>query len=325
MTIQDDKDKTAGFKELSFKYDGPKWDAHVHLYKLEDVREFVKYSQEYNVKKMTAIVRENWKTYDNEFPEKFVFARFIMSQDLFKGDIKGVVNDVQEMHDSGYPIAKFWYAPRWRKYVEEQYKTKIEGFRIDNPDLDPIFSKIEDLGLILLFHISDPDIFYETRYQPASYYGTKTQHLEEFENIISRHPNMKVIGAHMSGQPEHLDDLGKWFEKYPNFYVDTSSAKWMAREFSYDPEGTAEFFVKYQDRIMFGTDIVTGRTDREPIPGYYYMRYLSLLALLETDVRDLPLPVEDPENNNKTVINGLDLPMNVLRKIYWENAKQLFD
>ncbi|MHA1156882.1 MAG: hypothetical protein ACTSQK_12310 [Candidatus Heimdallarchaeota archaeon] len=75
---------------------------------------------------------------------------------------------------------------------------------------------------------------------------------------------------------------------------------------------------------MFGTDIVTGRNDRVPIPGYYYMRYLSLLALLETDVRDLPLPVEDPENNNKTVINGLDLPMNVLRKIYWENAKRLF-
>ena len=325
MTIQDDKNKTAGFREIAFKYDGPKWDSHVHLYKMEDVREFVKYSQDYNVEKMTAIVRDDWKTYDKEFPGNFVFARFIQSQDLFTGDIQSVVKDVQEMHDSGYPIAKFWYAPRWRKYVEEQYKVDIEGFRIDNPELDPIFSKIEDLGLTLLFHISDPDIFYKTKYQPASYYGTKKQHLKEFENIVSRHPNMKVIGAHMCGQPEHLDDLGKWFEKYPNFYVDTSSAKWMTREFSYDPEGTAEFFVTYQDRIMFGTDIVTGRTDREPIPGYYYMRYLSLLALLETDVRDLPLPVEDSENDNKTVINGLDLPMKVLRKIYWENAKKLFE
>ena len=192
-------------------------------------------------------------------------------------------------------------------------------------NLDPIFSKIEDLGLTLLFHISDPDIFYNTKYQPESYYGTKKQHLKELENIISRHPDMKVIGAHMAGQPERLDNLGKWFEKYPNFYVDMSSAKWMAREFFYDPEGTVEFYKLYQDRIMFGTDIVTGRTDREPIPGYYYLRYLSLLALLETDARNLPLPVADPENNNETVINGLDLPMNVLRKIYWENAKKLFE
>ena len=98
----------------------------------------------------------------------------------------------------------------------------------------------------------------------------------------------------------------------------------MAREFSYNPEETREFFINYQDRIFFGTDIVTGRSDREPIPGYYYLRYLSLLALLETDVRNLPLPLEDPENNNETVINGLDLPMKVLRKIYWENSKKYF-
>ena len=325
MTIQEDKNNTAGFEEISFKYNGPKWDAHVHLYKLEDVREFVKYAKEYNVQKMTAIVREDWKVFEKEFPNTFTYARFIQSQGIFSGNIQSVIDDLQDMHDCGYPIAKFWYAPRWRNYVEEQYKVNVEGFRFDNKNLDPIFSKIEDLGLTLLFHISDPDIFYDTKYQPVSYYGTKEQHLKEFENIIAQHPNMKVIGAHMAGQPEHLDDLGKWFDKYPNFYVDMSSAKWMAREFSYDPEGTAEFYKQYQDRIMFGTDIVTGRTDREPIPGYYYLRYLSLLALLETDARDLPLPVADPENNNKTVINGLDLPMNVLRKIYWENAKKLFE
>ncbi|NHJ46987.1 MAG: amidohydrolase family protein [Asgard group archaeon] len=324
MTMDDDVKSTNGFEHIKFKYSGPKWDAHVHLYKIEDTFDLVKYAKEYNVEKFTSIVREDWKVYEKEFPNTFTYARFIMSQNLFSGDIKHVLDDVQLIHDDGYPIAKFWYAPRWRNYVEEQFKANIKGFRIDSPQLDPIFGKIEDLGLKMIFHIADPDIFYETKYQPASFYGTKDQHLEELENILKRHPNLKIQVAHMAGQPEHLDRLGDWLDKYPNLYVDCSSAKWMAREFSYDPEASREFFITFQDRIFFGTDIVTGRTDREPIPGYYYLRYLSLQALLETDVRDLPLPLEDPENDNKTVINGLDLPMSVLRKIYWENSSKYF-
>lgn len=324
MTAEENKNNTNGFKHIKFKYTEPRWDAHVHLYKIEDTAELVKYAGEYNIQKFTAIVRDDWKVYDEKFPDKFVFARFIMSQNLFSGDIKEALDDIQLMHDSGYPIAKFWYAPRWRKYVEDHLKLKVEGFRIDNQRLDPLFSKIEDLGLKMIFHISDPDLLYKKNYQPASYYGTKEQHLKELENILTRHPNLKIQVAHLAGQPEQLDNLARWLDTFPNLYVDISSAKWMAREFSYKTEEVIEFFKQYQNRIFFGTDIVTGRTDREPIPGYYYLRYLSYLALLETDVRDLPLPLEDLENDNKTVINGLDLPMKILRKIYWSNSEKFF-
>ena len=316
--------KTKGFEEIHFKYAGPKWDAHTHLYGLDVTAEFLQYAQEYNVEKITAIVREDWKQFEEKFPEKFVFARFIISQNFFQGEIQSVLDDLQSMHDSGFTIAKFWYAPRWRKYIEDQYKIDVKGFRLDDPKLKPVFSKIEDLGLKLLIHISDPDILYKTNYQPASYYGTKKQHMEEFENILKRHSNLQIQGAHLCGQPEHLDQLSKWFDNYPNLVADISSAKWMAREFSGKVEETREFFEQYQNRILFGTDIVTGRSDREPIPGYYYLRYLSMQALLETDVRNLPLPVADPDNNNETVINGLDLPNKILRKIYWNNSEKFF-
>ena len=62
----------------------------------------------------------------------------------------------------------------------------------------------------------------------------------------------------------------------------------------------------------------------EPISKYYITRYLTFQALLESSVRDLPLPFPDAENNNETVINGLDLPLDVLKKIYWENASKLY-
>ncbi|NHJ86274.1 MAG: amidohydrolase family protein [Asgard group archaeon] len=312
------------FDHVHFKYSGPKWDAHVHLYQIDDTKVFVKYASEYKVEKFTAIVREKQSVYEEVFPDTFVFARFINSQNFFQSDLTAVLDDVESIHKSNYPIVKFWYAPRWRKYVEDQHNVKVDNFRIDDPKFEPVFKRMEDLGLILLIHVSDPDIFYQLRYQPESYYGTKDQHMEELENIIARHPNLKIQSAHMAGQPEHLDRLGKWFDKYPNLFVDTSSAKWMAREFSYHPEDVAEFFTQYQDRIFFGTDIVTGRTDREPIPGYYYLRYLSLQTLFETAVRDFPLPIEDAENNNHTVINGLDLPQTVLRKIYWDNSRKFY-
>ncbi|MHA1356247.1 MAG: amidohydrolase family protein [Candidatus Heimdallarchaeota archaeon] len=141
---------------------------------------------------------------------------------------------------------------------------------------------------------------------------------------MKRHPNLQIQVAHLAGQPEDLVNLGRWLDTYPNLIVDFSSAKWMAREFSYKVEETQEFFKTYQDKLLFGTDIVTGRSDREPIPGYYYLRYLSMQALLETDVQNLSLPLADPDNNNETVINGLNLPMNILRKIYWDNAAKFF-
>ncbi|MBN1330311.1 MAG: amidohydrolase family protein [Candidatus Heimdallarchaeota archaeon] len=324
MTVEDDLKNTAGFSHIKFKYVGPKWDAHVHLYKIEDTTEFVKYASEYNVEKFTAIIRGKRDEYEEVFPNKFKFARFINTQNLFTNDIQAVLDDIEDIYNSNFKVVKFWYAPRWRSYIEEQFKVKVEGFRIDNAKFDPIYKKIEDLGLKFLIHVSDPDILYTTKYQPESYYGSKRQHMEEFENIVSKFPNLQIQGAHMGGQPEHLDDLARWFDKYPNFYVDTSSAKWMAREFSYHPDTVREFFITYKDRLFFGTDIVTGRTDREPIPGYYYLRYLSLQALLETPVEQLPLPLEDPDNNNKTVINGLDLPMDVLRSIYWDNCNKFF-
>ncbi len=114
-------------------------------------------------------------------------------------------------------------------------------------------------------------------------------------------------------------------KKYPSLIVDTASARWMAREFGRQIDKTKKFFEEFSERILFGSDFVTGRTDREPLPGYYIHRYLSYQALWETDVKDLKLPLIDPDNENGTMINGLDLPEEILNRIYWENSYKLFN
>jgi hypothetical protein len=92
----------------------------------------------------------------------------------------------------------------------------------------------------------------------------------------------------------------------------------MARELSKDVEQAREFLMKYSDRILFGTDLSANRGDME----YFGGRYSAQRLLWETDVRDEPLPFEDADTKDSggTLINGLFLPLTVLRKLYWENA-----
>ncbi|MHA1727715.1 MAG: amidohydrolase family protein [Promethearchaeota archaeon] len=316
------------FKNLPLKYKGPKFDAHVHLGSMEGIDSLIKYREEFNIKKSVGIVwGDNYEELMNKFPNKFVLAKYFRNRALFdvNSDLNLLTDAIEKIHEQGYPIVKFWFGPRWRDYVENQLKIKARNVRLSDEFFDAIFSKIEDLGLILLIHVSDPDQWYEKVYQPVSRYGTKKEHLEDFCKVLSTHPKLKVLNAHFGAQPEpeNLKNLATWFDRFPNLYVDTSSARWMAREFGREPEKTRKFFIKYSNRILFGSDIVQDRS--KPISEYYVTRYLTFQALFESLVRNLPLPFPDPENNNNTVINGLDLPIKVLKMIYWENAQRLFD
>ncbi len=316
------------FLEMNQKYRGPKFDAHVHLRNKEDIESMIGYSEEFNVKKMLGIMHEdNRKELDDAFPDKFVYAKFLAFADYFKGEKKKGLEDLEQAYADGYSVIKIWFAPRWKDYAIDRYGLKRDtnhNYSLNSPLLEPFFERLDDLNLTLLLHVSDPDLMYGDRYQPESKYGTKKEHLEEFKSILSEYPKLKIIGAHMAGQPEHLENLSTWLKNYPNLYVDLASAKWMVREFGENIDLTRAFFDRHADRILFGTDIVSGRTDREPLPGYYIHRYVAFQALLETDVRKHPLPIPDPDNDNHTVINGLNLSKDVLEKVYWKNSFRLF-
>jgi len=307
------------------KYNGPKFDAHVHIGTITGIQNLIKFREEFNIKKSVGIVWGNgYDELETKFPGKFVLAKYFRSRELFKAkpNLKLTMNLIETIYQQGYPIVKFWFGPRVRDFVKEQFKIDPPKIRLSDPFFKSIFAKIEELGLILLIHVSDPDLWYEKVYQPVSRYGTKKEHIDDFEEILSSFPNLKVQQAHFGSQPEDLENLARWFESYPNYYIDTSSARWMARELGRYPKKTREFFIKYSERILFGTDIVQDRN--KPISDYYRTRYFTFQALLETPIRDLPLPFPDPENENNTKINGLDLPIDVLKNIYWENARKLY-
>jgi predicted TIM-barrel fold metal-dependent hydrolase len=314
------------FSTLSSKYAGPKFDAHTHVWSIKTLEKHFQYAQNFNVQRLLVILnRGTSKKLSPDLQEKCVFARFLPSLKLLLGNSNNWAKMIDKYYSQGFSIIKLWYAPRFRVYLNKFVKVKDRDKILTDPIFEPLFSRIEDLRLIFLVHNSDPDLWYQNVYQPESKYGSKERHLQEFEEFLKMHPKMKVLGAHFGAQPENLENLGRWFDIFPNYYVDASSARWMAREFSQNRVNSIEFFKKYHDRILWGTDLSFGMQRGKNIPSYYYTRYLTYQALLETKVTDLPLPFPDRDNLAGTVINGLDLPINVLEDIYWNNANKLFN
>ena len=188
----------------------------------------------------------------------------------------------------------------------------------------PIFQELEDKEIPFLLHVSDPDTYYASQYRDSEKYGTKNRHLEELEDILSRHPKLRFQIPHFGAQPEitRLPKLTHWMKEYPNLMLDTASSRWMARELSKDAVKAREFLLRFADRIMFGTDIFSDKEDRD----FYAGRYDAQRILWETSERNIPLPFpdDDTKDTGGTFINGLDLPLPILRKLYWENANRLY-
>jgi predicted TIM-barrel fold metal-dependent hydrolase len=317
------------FQTIQRKYLGSVFDAHTHLGKVEDVATMVKYEKQFNVKKIFGIVRDTKSRDEIEksFPDLFVYSIFLSIREALQGDIDSSMNHLEQAVVDGFKIGKLWFSPRWVNYFSRDdmnVEFRPQDVHLNDPKLEPIFQRLNELRFTLLLHVSDPDLLYAKNYQPSSKYGDKKDHIAALKNILEWYPNITIVGAHMASQPEDLKQLGIWLDNYPNLFVDTGSAKWMVREFGSKIDETLDFFEKYQDRILFGTDFVAGRGDREPIPGYYINRFLSFQALFETNIRDLSFPIPDPENDNKTRINGLNLRQDILKKLYWENANKIY-
>jgi len=306
----------------AWKYTGPIFDAHTHIGSIENTSTMVAIEEENGVSKQVGIVHdeEGFQQAKEHYPGRFVYAKYLSLGDIAQYNVEPVLDEISKLLDQGFSIAKSWFGPRWRDYIENVPK----GFRINHPKLDPIYEALVANDIPLIIHIGDPDTYYASQYRDSEKYGLKDEHLQELEDVLSQHSKLRVQVPHLGAQPEihRLPNLSRWLDEYPNVVVDTASSRWMARELSKDVKKAREFMLKYSDRVLFGTDIVGGRGDRE----YYSGRYLAQRILWETGERDTPLPIPDADtvDTGGTFINGLDLPLGVLRKLYWENANRLY-
>ena len=305
----------------AWKYRGPIFDAHTHIGAIEDISKMITIEDDYGVSAQIGIVHneEGFQAAKELYPDRFVFAKYLSLSDIARYNVEPVLGEVSRLRDQGYSLAKTWFGPRWR-----DYRDVPKDFRINHPRLEPIFQALEDRGIPLIIHMGDPDTYYATQYRDTERYGTKEEHLSQLEEVLSRHPKLRFQVPHLGSQPEihRLPKLSRWLDEYPNMVVDTASSRWMARELSKDMGKAREFMLRYKDRVLFGTDVSSSRCDR----GYFSGRYVAQRILWETGELGTPLPFPDADTEDigGTFINGLDLPLPVLRKLYWENAHRIY-
>lgn len=195
---------------------------------------------------------------------------------------------------------------------------------VDDPRLDPIWEECGRLGIPVAIHVSDPEAFFlpvdrfNERYEELihnpkwSFYGpqfpSKLELLEARDRMFARHPNTTFIALHVANWPENLDYVSALLDRLPNVMVEFGARE---AELGREPRRARRFFLEYQDRILFGTDMT-------PSDGLYrnYVRWL------ETD--DEYFDYWGYPEQGRWKIYGLALPDEVLEKVYHLNAERIF-
>jgi len=195
---------------------------------------------------------------------------------------------------------------------------------IDDPRIDPVWEECGRLGIPVAIHSTDPEAFFtptdkhneryeELMHNPSwSFNGpkfpSKKKLLDERNHIIEKHPHTTFIALHVANWPENLDAVSGWLRKYPNMNVEFGARE---AELGRQPRRAREFFLEFQDRIMFGTD-------SEPNEKMYanYFRWL--------ETNDEYFDYWDSPGQGRWEIYGMGLPDTVLEKVYHANAERIF-
>ncbi len=192
--------------------------------------------------------------------------------------------------------------------------------RVDDERLTPLFEKAAELHVPIMFHIADPDAFFQPidnhneRYEELaahpewSFHGSlfdKSQLLGQRDKVFARHPKATFVAAHVAEHPEDLSHVSRLLDLHSNLYVDIGAR---CAELGRQPYTAREFFLKYSGRILFGTDLI-------PDVNMYRLHY----RFLETRDEYFEYP-SHASRQGRWNIYGLFLPDDVLRSVYRENA-----
>ena len=192
---------------------------------------------------------------------------------------------------------------------------------VDDPSLDAIWGKCAELGVPVLIHSADPKSFWDDmdsdnerwlelkthprRKRSDTDPAPWQQIIDEQHRMFKKHPDTKFINAHMGWYANDLAKLSQLLDEMPNMSVGIAA---VIAELGRQPRQAKAFFIKYQDRILFGKD----SWRPEEFPTYF--------RVLETADEYFPYY---KKYHAFWSMYGLDLPDEVLRKVYYKNALKL--
>jgi predicted TIM-barrel fold metal-dependent hydrolase len=329
----------------------PKIDAHAHVGGMSPrhLGAFIAFLEKYNFRWLNICVGGmNWPRLSRQigsaqalhsaFPERLAWATSFDLTNWGHADWAKAANSTIDDGFAGGAVAvKIW------KDVGMVLKDPDGRYVMANdPRLDPVFSALAKNGRTLVAHLGEPrncwlpvdqmTVDGDRRYFAAhpEYHGLLHPEIPNYEaqvaardSLLARHPTLRVVGCHLGSLEYDVDELAKRLEKYPNLAVDLSAR---IVHLQIQPRDKVRaFLLKYQDRILYGTDLDFGRGSGEA--GADPTKALArLAATYESDARWFATEQEVALENVRAGFKsrGVALPEPVLRKIYYENARKWY-
>ena len=225
----------------------------------------------------------------------------------------------------------------WKNFGMGVRKPSGEHVLPDDPLIAPIIAFIADQNKTLLMHIADPLDCWRPLREESPHYGyykknpewhlhgrddfpSYEQLMDARDSVAARHPNLRVVGAHLGSMEHDVAEVAKRFDVYPNFAVDMSAR--LLDLALQDAETVRAFFLKYPDRVLFGADMGTwglaSSKTAEHLAGA--MQYMT--SSYEEHFRYLeqsgPMTIRERE------VTGIGLPPDVLEQVYRANARHWY-
>ncbi len=208
---------------------------------------------------------------------------------------------------------------------------------IDDPKFDPVFKHLADKGIPLVGHLGEPKNcwlpFSEMTTKNDSNYFAENPKYHMFlhpefpsygeqmaarDRMLDKNPDLIFIGCHLASLEWSVDELAKWFDKYPNTSADMAARMGQLFYQTHEnPEKVRDFFIKYQDRILYGTDIIDHAQEKEAIQNRMHQTWL----------KDWEFMVTGHKMTSDLIVGefqSLKLPREVVNKIYRLNAEKWY-
>ncbi|GAA5522207.1 amidohydrolase [Aliifodinibius salicampi] len=262
------------------------------------------------------------------------YATTVSSEHIFSdGWAKSAITKIKNDRAEGAIGVKFW------KNIGMSIRRTDGSFLMpDDPELEPVFSFLEEEQIPVLGHQGEPkncwlpveemtvksDREYFSAhpeyhmYKHDEYPGYR-DHIEARDAVLDRHPNLRFVGLHLASLEWNLDKVEQRLERYPNLAVDLAERiTHLYYHAAENRQSVIDFFEKYQDRIIYGTDIINdpgqpAKTINEELER----RWTAHWEFLTTD-----RPMESEQVRKS--FQGLALPEAILEKIYRLNAEKWY-
>jgi hypothetical protein len=318
-----------------------KIDAHVHIRTLDT--SFVHQAKKDNFRLLSIVVDED--------PGIQVQQRdAIYQKKLFPGEVsfattfsvknfedprwrKETISDLKKSFSEGAIAVKVY------KNIGMELKDKAGNFvMIDNPKFDPVLDFLTKRHIPVIGHLGEPKNCWlpmdqMTMNQDKRYYSRHPEYYmylhPEFpsyqdqinarDRMLEKHPNLRFIGAHLGSLEWDTDELAKRLDRFPNMAVDmaarVSNLQYLTMK---DWQKVHDFFMKYQDRLIYGTDrIADGTKKAAEVESFVHTAWLKDWQFFCTNDKMNSTSFEGD-------FKGLRLPKEVIDKIYRKNAEKWF-